>query len=239
MRLRRRFFIHTALWLGIGASAPARADTTDLVLACDATLGPAMRAAGRRFTARSGVRIDVFPTEPGLILPQLSRVVQNDIVVTGLPALQRAIADGLIGPDAARAGSWRNRLVLAARRDAAGDGPVAVTDPTPASGLDGPAILARMGLRPLTVLGTIDTDGVRYLLATGAARSGLLFATDLRANPELQQIRPVPDDAWPPVVYGAAVTRLARRPHPDEFVKFLETDDATSILRENGLELQQ
>jgi molybdate transport system substrate-binding protein len=242
MTLRRRHFGLAVPWLAVTATA-ARADTTDLVLACDTTLGPAMRAAGARFTARAGVRIHVFPTAPGLLLPQLLHEVQNDILVTGEAAIERATQAGLIGPGAVRSGAWRNRLVLAARHDAPpgalDDGPIAVTDPTPASDLDGPAILARMGLRPRTVLGAVDTDGVRYLLATGAARSGLLHATDLHADLSLDIIRPVPDEAWPPIIYTAAVSRLARRPNPDIFVKFLATADAIEVLRSNGLELQQ
>ena len=122
----------------IATGAAARAATTDLVLACDTTLGPVMRAAGALFAARSGVRIHVFPTAPGLILPELSREVQNDIVVTEVAALQRAAQDGLVGPGAARSAAWRNRLVLAARPDApagiSDDGPIAVTDAIPAFG---------------------------------------------------------------------------------------------------------
>jgi hypothetical protein len=125
MRLRRRHLVQAVPWLAAVATvSAARASATDLVVACDTTLGPAMRAAGARFTARSGVRIHVFPTPP-------------------------AVEDGLIGSCTARNGSWRNRLVLAARHDAPARavdaGPVAVSDPTPASDIDGPAVPAMIG----------------------------------------------------------------------------------------------
>jgi molybdate transport system substrate-binding protein len=55
----------------------------------------------------------------------------------------------------------------------------------------------------------------------------------------LDIIRPVPDDAYPPLVYAAAVSRLARRPNPDAFVNFLGTEDASTVLRNYGLELQR
>src|SRR5271157_5571078 len=85
--------------LGLAAAiAPARADTLGLAVTCDTTLAPALRRAGAAYRARSGARVFVFPTGPGLILPQLMRNIQNDVVVTQLPTLEQA------GQDQARAG---------------------------------------------------------------------------------------------------------------------------------------
>jgi molybdate transport system substrate-binding protein len=49
-------------------------------------------------------------------------------------------------------------------------------------------------------------------------------------------IRPVPAEAQPPLLYAAAVTRLARRPNPEHFVAFLTTREAGDILAAAGLE---
>jgi len=243
MHFGRRNLLQAApLLAAVATVAAAPADTTDLVLACNTTLGPAMRAAAARFAARSGVRVHVFPTPPGLILPQLAHEVQNDIVVTGVAAMQRATDAGFVAAGATRGGPWRNRLVLAARHDAPPgalqEGPIAAPDPTPASDIDGPAVLARMGLQPQKLVGAIDANGVLFLLATGAARVGLVHATDLHGDPPLDVVRAVPDDAYPPIVYAAAVSQLTWRPNPDAFVKFLATDDATALLHDYGLEVQ-
>lgn len=236
---RRRLLQVMPVLAALATTATARAATTDLVVSCDTALGRPLRAAAAAFAARSGVAVRLFPTPPGLILPQLAREVQNDIVVCTLDRLSTAVRDGILAPDAVRSGNWRNRLVLAARHGEAPSietGAVAVSDVSPASELNGLAALTTAGLWPKRVVGAIDTDEVLFLLATGAADIGLLHTTDL--TPALQVLTPIPDAAYPPIVYAAAVTKLARRPNPDAFVRFLAGEEATALLRTHGLEWQ-
>jgi ABC-type molybdate transport system substrate-binding protein len=237
MRRRLMQALPAAAMLAIATPARAAVNVADLVLACDTALGPAMRAAGNAYANLKGVRVNVFPTGPGLILPQLERQVQNDIVMTQVATLNDAIQAGVVAPGAAR-GAWTNRLVIAAKRGAPLmlDKPIAVSDPTPASDMDGPAILARLQLRPVAMLGVIDTDTVAALVLNGTARAGLLHMTDVRAHPELRVIRVVPDDIQPRITYAAAVTELARRPDPADFLDFPLTDQATALLTPLGLE---
>ncbi len=98
--------------LGLAAAvAQARADTIDLALTCDTTLAPLLRTLGAAYTAQSSAHVFVFPTGPGLILPQLERNIQNDILVTQTPVLDQATQQGLIADVAAA--RWRNPLVIA------------------------------------------------------------------------------------------------------------------------------
>lgn len=236
MSIGRRGLVQasTAL-LPLIMTSGARADTTDLVVACDTPLGPAIRAAAAVFTARTGVQIRLFPTSPSLIVPQLERDTQNDLIITQQGVLDQAALVGRLASDQ-RAGPWRNPLVLAAPHGAsATDGPVAVTDPSPASLLDGHAILARMNQHPAQVLGAVDTAGVAFLLATGAAQFGLLYLTDARAN-QFDILGAVPDTVSPPAMIAAAVTRNAGRPNPGAFLAFLTTPEATAALHTAGLE---
>lgn len=232
---RRGLFQASMALLPVVLASAARAATTDLVVACDTALAPALLRAAAAYTTRSGVEIRLFPTSPGLIVPQLERDVQNDLVVTRLPILEAAAQVDRLASDA-RAGPWRNRLVLAAPRNATGsDGPIAVTDPSPASMLDGHAVLTRIGRHPSVVMGAVDTAGVVFLLTTGAARFGLVYMTDARAN-QLDVVAPVPDDASPPVLVAAAVSRNAGRPNPGAFLAFLATPEAGKVLNAAGLE---
>lgn len=223
--------------LGLAAAVPpARADTTDLAVTCDTTLAPALGKVGAAYTARTSVRVFVFPTGPGLILPQLQRDIQNDILVTQLPILERAAADGRIA-SATHGLHWRNQFVIAGlQRSSALDQSFAATDPTPASEIDGPAIVARLGLSPARFIGAVDTDEVVLLLTTGVAQAGLLHMTDVRADTRLSVIRPVPSDVQPSPVYSVAVTRLAQRPNPEGFLAFLTSPAAAMLLSESGLE---
>jgi molybdate transport system substrate-binding protein len=239
MKAQRRQILKAMPMLGAIAAAAARAATTDLVVACDTTLGRSLRAVGRAFRARAGVTVHIFPTPPGLILPQLKREVQNDIVVTETHRLSSA-ADSRIIAAIPSGNHWRNRLVLAGRKDARSASmeglTIAATDPTPACALDGPAVLSTAGLHPRAIIGAIDTDEVLDLITSGAAAVGLLHATDLAADNRLEVVAPIPDSTYAPIIYAAAVTRLARRPDPDAFVRFLASEDAAAILRAHRLE---
>lgn len=207
---------------------PARAASADLALSCDTTLAPALRRAASAYKARTGVHVFVFPTSPQLIVPQLERDIQNDIVVTQTGILQQTAQAGIIAaPVEAR---WQNPLVIAGRPGASLDGAFAFVDG------DGPALLPRLGVRPARTLGAIDTDGVAFLLSSGRAEAGLLYMTDARAHEGLAVLRPVPAAAQPPPRYAAAVTKLAQRPNPQGFVTFLAGAEATSILTAAGLE---
>ena len=78
---------------------------------------------------------------------------------------------------------WRNPLVIAGPQGTASiDRTFAVPDPSPASDIDGPALLARLDIRPNRTLGAVDTDEVAFLLTTGSAQGGLLHMTDVRAD---------------------------------------------------------
>jgi molybdate transport system substrate-binding protein len=220
------------------AASPARAEAADLVVTCDTALGAPLRRAGAAYTALTGARIFVFPTGPGLILPQLQRDIQNDIVVTQLAILDRIVAAGL-APEI-HGSSWRNALVLAARSGVSTEPQsIAAPDPTPASDFDGPAVLARLGLRPPRLLGAVDTDEVAQLVATDVVQAGLLHMSDVRADARLAVLRSVPAEIAPSPVYAATATRLARRPDPDAFVRFLASPEATAVLIAAGLEMAQ
>ncbi|WP_018259493.1 substrate-binding domain-containing protein [Methylobacterium sp. WSM2598] len=242
--LRRRLLLSLPL-LSLAAAKPqskpqspgGEVTTTDLVLNCDTALGPVLARAAERFRSVSGVTVRVFPTSPGLLVPQLARKVQNDLLVTQDGIVAQAAAAGLI--DGAPVGAWRNRLVVAARKGAAADalrGRIAVCDPTPAADMDGPGILRALQLGERSVVGVLDTDEVLDLVLRGEAEAGLLHASDLAQRPALEVIRPVPERVAPPITYRAAVTRLARRPNPRAFLDFLTSPAGSGALAAQGLE---
>lgn len=226
----------TVLFATVLLPGTPHATTTDLAVSCDAAAAPAVIAAARAYRARSGVRVRVFPTAPGLILPQIEREIQNDIIVTQLATIDQAEKQGLIKPGG-RAGPWRNRLVTAAAKQPGGpDGSFAVPDPSPASDIDGTAILQRLGTAPAVVLGVIDTGAVAWTLAGGGAREGLLHQTEVVADDRLRTIAPVPDEAWPPILYAATITTLAYRGDPPAFIDFLNSAEGHGVMNSAGLE---
>jgi molybdate transport system substrate-binding protein len=215
--------------------ASARANTTDLALICDLTLGAPLRAAATAYRADQGVRVHVFPTAPGLIVPQLAREVQIDLVMTHSSTLDQAAQAGLLAAEP-RTGTWSNVLVVAETMDATGSadtGKFAVSELAAASGIDGAAVVARLGIDPARVASAIDTTEVAFLLTTGAARTGLLYLTDVRADPRLRVLNQV--EGQPPALCSAAITKGARRLDPAAFITFLGTPRVRELFSAAGL----
>jgi molybdate transport system substrate-binding protein len=237
---RRRIFAVAPAAVLATALAPRAgfgATTTDLAVSCDTAAAPAVIAAAKVYRSKTDVRVRVFPTAPGLLLPQIEREIQNDIIFTRISVIDAAERQGLLAPGS-RTKSWRNRLVTAAAKEPAGpEGSFAVPDPSPGSDIDGIAILQRLGAPPALVIGVIDTESVARALTDGSARRGLLHATEIAADDRLQAIAPVPDEIWPPILYAAVVTKLARRGDPAAFLAFLGSPNGQTALRAAGLEV--
>lgn len=241
MTIPRRRLLQSLPLLSLVAAKPQNSGgtvtTTDLVLNCDTATAPALARAADRFHEAVGVRVRIFPTSPGLLIPQLARKVQNDLLFTQGTIMEAAAAAGLIAGEAA--GAWRNRLVLAARSgmgEAALKGRIAVPDPTPAADVDGPEVIRALQLGERAILGVLDTDEVAFLLDRSEAEAGLLHASDLPHRPSLEAVRPVPDEVAAPLAYRVAVTTLARRPDPQAFVDFLLSAPGRAALSAQGLE---
>jgi molybdenum ABC transporter molybdate-binding protein len=211
-------------------------------------LQPALRRVARLFAAAAGpAPVHLFSAPSSLMLAQIERQTQTDLLITTITALDDAARGNLI-KSGTRVGAWRDGLVIAGRRDdpsgsdiarLVGDGRLAVTDPTLFETFDGPAVLARLGLADaLThrLIGAANTAEVVFLVKTGAARLGLMQRTDALADPSLVVALAVPEDACPPLLYGAAITVTAASPKAQPFIDFLGSEQARSQLRSDGLE---
>ena len=224
------------LVLGVACVAPASAAAPDVIVYGESTLLHALLDVGARYTAQTGVPVHVFAAPPAIILAQLRHEVWNDVVVTQATWMDQAEQAGVI-EKGTRTGTWRATLVLA---QASGVAPtndiVAVTDPTPAATIDGPAVLAALGLHPAHVQGVANASDVAFLLDTGAAAQGLVHLTDVRADPRLSVAGPVVPTAYPPIVYAAAVSTLTHSPNAHAFLDYLHSPAATDVLRADGVE---
>ncbi len=236
-RFRRFARVAPAVALLLAAVAkPASGAVPDIVVYCDPTLAHAMRDTGSLFTARNQAPVHVFSAPPTLMLAQLARHVQNDVLVTETSWMDRAESEGLI-QSGTRVGGWRNRLVIARQAAAEhADEAFALTDPTPAATIDGPAVIAALGLKPARKLGAANSSEVAFLLDTGAASRGLLHLTDVRADPALAVAEPVAEGAYQPIIYAAAMSGLARSPNARGFLEFLRSPEAAERLQADGLE---
>jgi molybdate transport system substrate-binding protein len=222
--------------LGVVCLTPARAAAPDVIVYGESTLLHALLDVGARYTAQTGVPVHVFAAPPAIILAQLRHMVWNDVVVTQASWMDQAERAGVI-EKGTRSGGWGTTLVLARATDATpASDTVAVTDATPAASIDGPAVLVALGMHPAHVQGVANTGDVAYLLDTGAAAQGLLHLTDVRADPKLSVAGLVAANAYPPIVYTAAVSTLTHSPNARAFLDYLHSQSATDVLRADGVE---
>lgn len=249
-----------ACWLAMLAAcaAPAYAgrraraatmSAPDVVVYCDSTLAPAMRAAGADFRRRTGVPVRVFAAPGPQSLALIAHGARNDVLATQTNWMDQGAAQGLVKP-AMRIGGWRDPVVLAGK-DATplpalpsaaalagllSGARLGVIDPTHPGGADGEALAQRLAWKA-RLAGAIDGPGVAYLVRHGSAGLGLLPRTSALAAPALAVVVAVPDAAAPPVEYAAAASKNALSRNTAAFLAYLNTPDASAILRNAGLEV--
>jgi len=198
---------------------------------CDPTLAPAVRAVA----AKAAYDVASLSAPAPLMIAQIIRHTHNDVLFTLSNAMDQAVAQALVVP-ATRADGFSNTLVLTALAGWSGSvsrARVAVTDATVASGLDGRAVLAANDLTTGPVQGAANTADVAFLVTTGAADVGLVYLTDVKADPRLQVVATLRADPAL-VAYSAAVNAHAYSPHAATFVGLLKASQA--ILQTGGLQ---
>ncbi|HEY6432464.1 MAG TPA: substrate-binding domain-containing protein [Acetobacteraceae bacterium] len=234
---------------GLAATAHADPSTApNVVVYCDKSLRDAVRRTGELFTARTRAPMNLFSAAPTLMLAQIERITQNDVLITQSAAMDQAARRGLIHPDT-RIPLGRDRLVFATLEGGTqrlsdplhllhriGTGPLAVPDPTTGTTIDSAAVLAALGLTPpfpFKLAGAIDTEEVAFLLRTRAAPIGLLYRTEAQPGSGLSILAELPDQA---VTYSAAISVVTRSRNAQNFMEFLRDPEAAAQLHASGLE---
>jgi molybdate transport system substrate-binding protein len=240
--------------------SPARADdkrAPDVVVFCDPTLEPALHKVGALWRSRTGVPVWIFAAPTDLLIAQVDRNARSDIVIIkGEAASATAVQRETVKPEP-RVAAWRNRLVIAGPsrgHPPSGVAPpdvdlalltragrLAIADPVPEAGDgDGRAALEKLGLWQevqARAVGAESTAGAISLMSTGQADVGLLYATDVAADPHLTVVAKVPDDAYPAIVYTVAISSVAISRETTRFYDFLRAPEARAALTAAGLEV--
>jgi ABC-type molybdate transport system substrate-binding protein len=222
------------------------ASAGDVTVFCDPTLKPAMLA----LSGLGGFNIYPLCAPGPLMVQQIIRHTRNDVLFSLAPVMDDAASRGLVAP-ASRAGGFTNTLVLAGMRGAFTAPPdqaglqaqlakarLAVTDDTPASNLDGRAVLAANNLTTPNIQGAANTGDVAFLVTTGAADFGLLYLTDVQADPRLAVLARL--TAPPALVdYEAAVNAHAFSRNAQALVNLLHSPAGIARLGAAGLQVSR
>ncbi|MGO8918375.1 MAG: molybdate ABC transporter substrate-binding protein [Stellaceae bacterium] len=254
----RRGWAVTALGVPVAAlllTVAARAEfvvAPDVVVYCEPTLRPVLAEVAAAWRRESGVPVHLFASPTAAVLQQIGHRARADLVVgEGEAAAAEAARRQVIKPET-RVTLWRNRLVVvalaAAAPSPAGDpaarieaGPIAIVDPPVGSaGASSRQALAALGLWPAVesrAVGVVSTADASFLLASGQVRLAILYASDVAANPGFAIAAPLPDAAYPPVVYWLAETQNQLSPKAADFAAWLRQKPAGERARDAGLEV--
>jgi molybdate transport system substrate-binding protein len=235
-----------------GEGAPAGAP----VVFAAASTKTALDSVAAAWKAQTGKRISIAYGSSAALAKQIEHGAPADVFISA----DLKWMDYLEKAELIRAGTRRNlfgnTLVLVEPRDAdvkleiakgfdlagaAGDGKIAVCmiDSCPAG------IYAKEALESLGVFAGVEpklaqADNVRNaltLVSRGEARFGIVYATDVKADPKVKVVGTFPASSHSPIVYPVALAAASENPDAAFFLAYLTSQTATKIFLEQGFEV--
>ena len=239
--------------LALSAPLDAAPAPAPLTVFAAASLTDAMQAAGKAYTARTGVPVRFSFAASSLLAKQIEAGARGDLFVSAdqqwMDHVERA---GFIVAGSRRV-LLRGRLVLIAPADSkpgvriapgfplaralGTNGRLAVGDPdyVPA-GIYAKATLTRLGVWGAVQARLARADNVRVALSYVArheAPLGIVYETDALAEPSVKIIGTFPENSHPPIDYPVAIVRGAS-PRARGFARYLQGTEAMAIFRRYG-----
>ncbi len=218
-----------------------------------ASLKSAMDELAPLYEAETGEEVTVALAGSSALARQIEAGAPADLFVSANEGWMDALEEeGLIRPES-RIDLLGNSLVLIAPgpeapllrigpdmqlAHALGEGrlAMALVDAVPA-GIYGRAALEALGQWQDVAPRVAQTDNVRAalaLVATGAARLGIVYATDAAVEPRVSVVGTFPADTHPPIVYPAAVIAGGDEDAARAFLDWLAGAEARAIFAEQG-----
>lgn len=237
----------------LALAMPARADRPVTIFAAASTTPP-MEEIARLYDEAGNGRVRLVFASSGLLARQIDNGAPADLFLSANLRWMDWLAERgrLAGAPVALLG---NALVLIQPVDASekltldkklarrlGGAKLAMADPdhVPAG------IYARQaleflglwdGLQPAIVRMT-NVRATLLLVERGEVAAGIVYASDVVANPRVRQADSFPAESHAPIVYPAAVLAEGYHDHGRRFLEFLRTPDAAQVFRRHGFRLQ-
>jgi molybdate transport system substrate-binding protein len=238
--------------VGVVATPTAAQPAGPLVLAA-ASLQESLSAAADAFAAQGNARPVVSFGASSALGRQIGAGAPADMFISADAAWMDTLAANKLIQPASRATLVTNRLVLVApaarplKLDikpgfalaaALGDGKLAMADPDSVpAGKYGKAALTSLGVWTAVEPKVVRGENVRAALAfvsRGAARAGIVYATDARADPGVTVTGVFPANSHPPIAYPLAILARSTNPGAVKFAAFLRSDAGNAIFRRYG-----
>jgi molybdate transport system substrate-binding protein len=245
----RTILLSLAIMLGL--TAPAFAAPVDVFAA--ASLKNALDAVSEAWKAESGKETKNVYAASSALAKQIEQAAPADVFISAdLDWMDYLASKKLIKEDTRKV-LLGNQLVLVAAKDsgvklelkagadlagALAGGKLAVGDvkAVPA-GKYAKAALEKLGLWASVEASLAQAENVRAalaLVARGEAKLGIVYATDAKAEKQVEVAGVFPEDSHPPIVYPAAVVISSKNPDAEAFVTYLSSPKAQEIFAAQG-----
>ncbi|MGH8432034.1 MAG: molybdate ABC transporter substrate-binding protein, partial [Solimonas sp.] len=218
-----------------------------------ASLKTALDAVNAQWTKEMGKKAVISYASSSALAKQIEQGAPADVFISAdLDWMDYVAEKKLIKPDT-RKTLLGNQLVLVATKDsgvklelkpgadlagALAGGKLAVGDvkAVPA-GKYAKAALEKLGLWASVEASLAQAENVRAalaLVARGEAKLGIVYATDAKAEKQVEVAGVFPEDSHPPIVYPAAVVISSKNPDAEAFVTYLSSPKAQEIFTAQG-----
>jgi molybdate transport system substrate-binding protein len=243
-------FFRAAFTAALLAVLPARA--ADVTVFAAASLTDALTQIGEAYRHDTGNAVVFSFAASSALARQIEASSGADVFVSAdTDWMDYLDSRGLIA-HASRIDLLGNRLVLIAPANsrimltakphfdlagALGEGRLALADPAAVpAGKYAKAALTTLGVWDTVTDKVVPAENVRVALAyvaRGEASLGIVYATDAEAELKVRIIAVFPQDAYPRIVYPAALTKEAR-PEARAFLTYLSGGRAKAIFKKTG-----
>jgi molybdate transport system substrate-binding protein len=238
-------------WLGIVATPAVAADKVTVFAA--ASLKNALDAANAAWANEGGGQAVASYAASSALAKQIESGAPADIFISAdLDWMDYVAKKNLIKADT-RSNLLGNRIVLVSAKDQAkpveiakgfdlaallGDGKLAIGEvKSVPAGRYGKAALESLGIWPSVEAKVAGAESVRAALALvsrGEAPYGIVYQTDVTADPGVAVVGTFPSDSHPPIIYPVAILAESNNPAAAAYLAFLKSEKAARFFTEQG-----
>jgi molybdate transport system substrate-binding protein len=253
---RKPLVIAVILTVGMLLQPPsARAD--DLLVFAAASLKNALDDADTAYRKQGGSKVTASYAASGPLAKQLENGAPADLFISAdLDWMDYAQGKGLIKTES-RVNLLGNRLVLVAPQSSTagsaakveigpnfaiaallGGGRLAIGDPQSVpAGKYALTALEKLGAWDQVKDRTAKAESVRAALALvsrGEVPLGIVYETDVAADPGVKIVGIFPDDSHPPIIYPIATTAITKNAEAAKYLAWLRSPEAGAFFERQG-----
>lgn len=243
----------SAAWLGLSVIPTPALAADKIVVFAAASMKNALDNADAAFTKETGKEVTVSYAASGPLAKQLENGAPADVFISADTNWMDYVAGKKLIKDDSRTNLLGNKLVLVAEKDKAkpvdikhgmdlaallGDGRLAIGQPESVpAGKYGKAALEKLGVWSSVEKKVAGAESVRAALALvsrGEAPYGIVYQTDVSADPGVAVVGTFPADSHPPIIYPIAITATSTNPDVQAYFDYLKSAKAVPFFEHEG-----